>query len=121
MPSLNLVHTDLPLLRDPQRQAKAVAAIRRLAMKMATDQPPAESVRALLLAMHDDRPDHIALAIGAHQLLAPAVVEDIQNIGQPKPPQAELLTALCGYLDHEGWNIGAEGRFYPSFDPRRLG
>jgi hypothetical protein len=122
MPSLNVVDADLPLIRDPRRRAKEVTAIRRLAAKITPHEPPlARSAAALLSTMHHDRPDHIALAISAHRLLITAVARDIESIGQADPPQAELLTQLCCYLDAEGWNIGAEGRFYPSGDRRRLG
>jgi hypothetical protein len=122
MPSLNVVRTeDLPLLRDPQRRAREVAAIRRLAAKVKKlERPGSRSIAAILSVMHHDRPDHIALAIGAHRLLVTAVAEDVQCVGQAEPAQAQLLTALVLYLDAEGWNIGAERRFYPASDPRRL-
>jgi hypothetical protein len=122
MPSLKVVPTDVRLLSEPERRAKAVAAIRRLAAKVSKlERPGSRSIGAILSVMHHDRPDHIALAIGEHRLLVTGVAGDVQGIGQTDPPQAQLLTALCLYLDAEGWNIGAEGRFYPSDDARQLG
>jgi hypothetical protein len=122
MTLLNVVHTDAALRWPPGQHAKAVAAIRRLAAKITPHEPPmAKSAAFLLSAMHHDRPDHIALAISAHRLLVTSVARDIKSIGQADPPQAELLTQLCCYLDAEGWNVGSEGRFWPADDRRRLG
>jgi len=122
MSALNLVHTVAQPSDSPEsRRAKAMA-IRRLAAKINKFQPPkVQSARVLLSAMRHDRPDHIALAIGAHRLLLSVVLEDLRYIGQTEPAQAHLLSALCSYLDNEGWNVGADGRFYPGYQPLGLG
>lgn len=53
--------------QDTQARAEAIAAIQQLAARIDTHQPtPAPAARALLLRIHPERPDHIALAIGAH-------------------------------------------------------
>lgn len=75
--------------------------------------------RALLLNFDSTKSDHIAVAIGAHKLLASQVVQDITAVGETEPAFAAGLNLLCRYLEGEGWCCET-GEWYDSNGPEYI-
>lgn len=96
-----------------------IAQMRQVAKEAGTDRPPLlAGGLALIQQMDASRPDHIALAIGAHRLLWLTVRTDLDNIGQPgEDEHPRLITLLILYLDSCGWHWG-DGAMEDDHDPR---